>query len=301
MEENLETKVSDVAPDNTGSPTSEEWEAQQESSEEIKDLTDDELKSEIQKFQEEAKTEEDPKAKRHLQQLAGLRMKEEKDRERLRTLEENNRIAEERLQTYEKTLINEVHNKVQDENYWLTYFEDLYNSNPELADKYSKEYWNMNAKNLIIETKRQFANEWNEDYKKVVDEVDLETQIEEKVTHRVALKQVEKMFGSLSWDEQQKAKEYFDDIVEWKKLTIEKAEKYAEMSIAYVTRNNPKQEEPTKQTNTEKQVWDFANTGISFGSNNKTEWNINPDSYAEYLINMWVDREKAYRMAKLQF
>jgi hypothetical protein len=45
------------------------------------------------------------------------------------------------------------------------------------------------------------------------------------------------MFETLEGTEKDEAKEYFDDIVEGKKLTPAKAKKYAEMATFYATRN----------------------------------------------------------------
>jgi hypothetical protein len=45
------------------------------------------------------------------------------------------------------------------------------------------------------------------------------------------------MFESLEGTEKIEAKEYFDDIIEGKKLTPTKAKKYAEMATFYATRN----------------------------------------------------------------
>ena len=43
--------------------------------------------------------------------------------------------------SYEKKLIDEIHIKVWDDDYWLAYFEELYQNNPDLADKYADEVW----------------------------------------------------------------------------------------------------------------------------------------------------------------
>lgn len=65
------------------------------------------------------------------------------------------------------------------------------------------------------------------------------------------------MFDDLSESDKTKAKEYFDDIVEGKKLTPAKAKKYAEMAIFQATRNNP---EPKKVIDKDRVIAEKAST-----------------------------------------
>lgn len=74
----------------------------------------------------------------------------------------------------------------------------------------------------------------------------------------MAIENAERMFSELSDIEKTEAKEFFDDIVEGKKLTPDKAKKYAEMAIFQATRNRPKDENPKKPVDKEQILADKA-------------------------------------------
>jgi hypothetical protein len=67
------------------------------------------------------------------------------------------------------------------------------------------------------------------------------------------------MFETLEGTEKDEAKEYFDDIVEGKKLTPAKAKKYAEMATFYATRNR----KPKPDIDKDRILAEQASTGIS--------------------------------------
>lgn len=96
--------------------------------------------------------------------------------------------------------------------------------------------------------------------KKYVSEEDIRASEREKVYHDLAIEQAEELFSKLEGDEKDEAKEFFDDIVEGKKLTPARAKKYAEMAIFQATRNRA----PEKVTiDKDRALADKASTGIT--------------------------------------
>jgi hypothetical protein len=82
-----------------------------------KELSDDEIKEEIKKIEDEIKEETDPKEKRHKEQDKGWKMKILKERERAKTLEEENNRKADTLKNLENSLIEEAYSKVIDERF----------------------------------------------------------------------------------------------------------------------------------------------------------------------------------------
>jgi hypothetical protein len=224
------------------------------------ELTDEQLKEEIDRLDKEIKEEEDAKEKRHKEQDKGWKMKIVKEREKAKTLEEENRKISEVRNTLEKNLIEEAYLKVVDDNFGLPYLENLAKSNPDIANKLTKEKWGKSAKELILQTKRERASDGDEELKKVVSEEDIRIAAREEAFHEVAIEMATTMFDDLEESERTKAKEYFDDIVEGKKLTTAKAKKYAEMAIYQATRNSDK---PIPKVDKERVIAEKASTGIS--------------------------------------
>lgn len=210
--------------------------AQAPAGEDDKDLTDEELQARIATLQEEAKKEEDPVAKRHKQQEAGWHMKVAKEREKAKELEEANRKVQETASGMEKALMEDAFEKIQSNDHGLPYLEKLAETNPSLADKVSKQHWGKSAKELILDTKRKLAEEGDENAKKLVSEEDIRASERANVLHELSIQSVEAEFSGLSEAERKEAKEYFDDIAEGKRLTPDKAKKYAEMAKSYVLR-----------------------------------------------------------------
>jgi hypothetical protein len=69
------------------------------------------------------------------------------------------------------------------------------------------------------------------------------------------------MFDDLEEAEKVEAQEYFNDIVEGKKLTNTTVKKYAEMAKFYALRN--KVEEPKKKIDKDQVIANKADTGIA--------------------------------------
>jgi hypothetical protein len=263
-----------------------------------KELTDDELKEEIARLDEEIKKEEDAVEKRHKEQDKGWKMKIVKERDKAKALEEDNRKKEESIKSFEKTLIEEAYSKTIDENFWLPYFENLTRSNPDLANKIAKEKWGKkDAKHLILDTKRQLAASWDEELKKVVSEEDIRTAEREKVYHELALDQVKDTFDDLSDEEKTEADEYFQDIIEGKKLTPTTAKKYAEMAKLFVTKNR-KADSP--KIDKEKVLADKASISITPKSSTKQDNNIDVKAVRQQLLNAGVTEYQVNLMYPLK-
>lgn len=177
---------------------------------EEKELTDEELALEVERLKEEAKNQEDPKEKRHLEQQAGWSQKILKERDKAKALEQENNRTKETMSAYESSLLEEVYEKAIDEKFGLDYFENFYKTNPSLADKLATEKWGKSAKNIILETKRDLAKDGNESAKEEVSKEDIRAQ----VYHEVAIEQAQTIFDDLADSEKSKAIEYFNDMVE---------------------------------------------------------------------------------------
>lgn len=142
----------------TDTPSQEPQEAiKSETVVEEAELTDEQLKEEIARLDKEIKEEEDAKEKRHKEQDKGWKMKIVKEREKAKTLEEENRKISEVRNTLEKNLIEEAYQKTIDDNFGLPYLENLAKTNPDIANKLTKEKWGKSAKELILQTKRERA------------------------------------------------------------------------------------------------------------------------------------------------
>lgn len=174
------------------------------------ELTDEELALEVERLKEEAKNQEDPKEKRHLEQQAGWSQKILKERDKAKALEQENNRTKETMSAYESSLLEEVYEKAIDEKFGLDYFENFYKTNPSLADKLATEKWGKSAKKIILETKRDLAKDGNESAKEEVSKEDIRAQ----VYHEVAIEQAQTIFDDLADSEKSKAIEYFNDMVE---------------------------------------------------------------------------------------
>lgn len=261
---------------------------------EEKDLTDEELKEEIARLDEEIKLEEDAKEKRHKEQDKWWKQKIVKERERAKALEEGNRRTEEKLKSFESSLIEEAYSKTVDDNFGLPYFENLAKTNPDLADKLAKDKWGKkDAKELILDTKRKLADNWDEESKKLVSEEDIRASEREKIYHELSLKQADTMFGDLEEWERVEAKEYFDEIAEGKKLTPEKAQKYAEMAKFYATRNR----KPEKVVvDKDRVLAEKASTWITPKSGSKEAEVWDKNAIIQQLVNAGIPRGLAEQM-----
>lgn len=265
-----------------------------------KELTDEELKSEIERLKGEVEKEQDPKEKRHKEQDIGWKMKLQKERDKAKALENANKQNEERAKKLENSLIEEAYNKAIDESYWLSYFENLTKTNPDFAEKVSQSKWGKSAKTLIWESKRELADKNNdEDLKKQISEEDIRQSEREKIYHEISIQQAEDLFSTLSQEEQIQAKEYFNDIVEGKKLTPEKAKKYAEMAKVYVAKD--KKVEPTK-VDKDKLMATQASTKIaqnSWGWSATQKDTIDIQAMRQSLLSAWIDEYQVNLMYPL--
>jgi hypothetical protein len=159
MEDDLDEVKEDAGADATVPSQGEEETSTDETQTEEKDLTDEELATEVERLKEEAKKQDDPKEKRHLEQQAGWFQKVAKERDKAKTLEKENAQKEESMKRFEQSLIEEVYSKTVDDKFGLPYFENLYKTNPDIADKVAQDKWQKSAKELILETKRTLADQ----------------------------------------------------------------------------------------------------------------------------------------------
>ncbi len=292
--EDLE-QVETVAPELSDTPTTSDQDTETLDTSEEQDLSDEELQAEISRLKEEAKSEENPKDKRHLEQEYGWKMKVLKERERAKTLEEKNNQTVERLNSYESNLLEELYERTNTE--WLPYFENLYKTNPDMANKLAKDKYDQpNAKTLILETKRSLASEWDEEASKIVSEEDIRQAERDKVYHELAIEQVETIFNELSGQELTDAKSYFDDIVEWKKLTPTTAKKYADMSVFYATRNRTPGKAPVDK---DRVIASMSNTWISNKSWVEKQEQIDIKWIRQQLLNSWITEHQVNLMYPL--
>lgn len=100
-----------------GTPSTEENQDSETPEAEEKELSDEELKEEIARLDEEIKLEEDAKEKRHKEQDKGWKQKIIKEREKAKSLAEENRKVQEARDSLEKALIEEAYAKTIDDNF----------------------------------------------------------------------------------------------------------------------------------------------------------------------------------------
>jgi SHS2 domain-containing protein len=262
------------------------------------ELTDEQLKEEIARLDKEIKAEEDAKEKRHKEQDKWWKMKIVKEREKAKALEEENRKISEVRTTLEKNLIDEAYQKTIDDNFGLPYFENLAKTNPDIANKLAKEKWGKSARELILDTKRERASKWDEELKKVVSEEDIRIAAREEAFHEVAIEMATTMFDALEESEKVKAKEYFDDIVEGKKLTTAKAKKYAEMAIFQATRNS--EPKVTPKVDKERVIAEKASTGISMKQGGTETKNFDLEDARQQLLNAGLSLYQVNRIYPLK-
>lgn len=287
--------VKQDAPDN-GQPSIEETQEVNDTSKEDEELTDEQLEKEISRLKEEVNSEEDPKEKRHKEQNIGWKVKIQKERERAKDIAERNSVAEQRLIAIETKLVEEAYSKAVDDNFWLTYFEELSKSQPEIANKVAEKFGVKTADELIFNTKKKLANDWDEDLKKQIFEQEIRLTEREKIYNEIAIEQAHSMFSELQDSEKEQAKSYFDEIVEWKKLDLSKAKKYAEMAILYATKD--KKIEPVK-IDKEKVIAQQASTNINQKSWANI-WNeVNIEWIRQQLLNSWVPQYQVDAMYPL--
>lgn len=174
----------------------------------------------------------------------------------------------------ENVLVEDAFEKIQSDEYGLAYLEKLAQSNPKLAEKVTRKYWDKGPKELILETKRKLAEEGDEGAKKLVTEEDIRASEREKVLHELSVQGVEAEFSGMDEAERKEAKEYFDEISEGKKLTPEKAKRFAEMAKTYALRNRkPEDKDPTPKKGKDEIMADKASTSVgkSAASGSETE------------------------------
>ena len=117
---------------------------------------------------------------------------------------------------------------------------DLYSKDPKLADKVAKEFW--------YDSYKELNKNLNPTESKGLSEDDLEDWYQKrrgKDQHAEALQEAQASLSKLPEDLREEAQEYFNDIIEGKTLTREKATKFANMATLYVSKDKIKDEKYT--------------------------------------------------------
>jgi len=265
---------------------SDEW--QETEAHEEENLSDDQVISEVERLKEEAKTTEDPKEKRHLEQQAGRLQQLAKARERASNAEKTAKEKEDYLTNLETKQIDLIYEKAMDEKYWLPYFEEIVKTDPKLADKVAKEKWWMTAKQVIKQSKQELAQNGDDTAKQ---DLTME-EMEAKAEHKIAVREANKAFNDLESDEKEIAQKYFERI-SWKWfLTIDEAIEFADMAKHYATRWR-------KPTTIEKEKVIAENATTSLGSKKTPEKSdtMNPEDYKKFLMNAGISAYQAWLIA----
>lgn len=280
--ENVETDAPNGTPSTKELQDSKPETVEEESSNDEEELTDEQLTEEITRLKEEVEKEDDPKEKRYKEQNIWWKMRVVKERDKAKTLAEKNNQTEEKLKTFESNLLEEAYTKTLDDNFGLSYFENLTKNNPDIAEKLAQEKWWTSAKQLILDTRKELADWWDEELQKVVSEDEIRQTERANVYHELAIEQATETFKTLEGDEKTEAQEYFDDIVEGKKLTPTKAKKYAEMATFYATRNRK------PDIDKDRILAEQASTWIAPKSWSKQTEVWDTEAVRQQLLNSWV-------------
>lgn len=136
-----------------------------------------------------------------------------------------------------ESLLIETYKKMAEQD--ASVLDDLFNKEPKMTDRIAQEfgYEDYNdLKNTMSSSNSSNENKWfTED-----DFEEWYNKRRSKEVHSEALKEWEKIINKLPEELQEKARKYFDDIVDWKKLTIEQAKNFADMSVLYVSKDKIK-------------------------------------------------------------
>ena len=157
---------------------------------------------------------------------------------------------------------------------------DLYSKDPKTADKVAQEFWYddyNDLKSIMIDT--------DETKDKWLSEDDLEKWYQnrrKKDEHLSAIKKATKELSKLPEEVREKAQEYFDDMIEWKTLTDEKAMNYLNMVTLYLNKDKLKDD---KYANI---IADAMSTGIRKW-NKKQTWEVSKETL-DMAKNLWFDK-----------
>lgn len=169
------------------------------------DLTPEQITEEVEKLKEEAKGKEDPKEKRYIEQQAGRLQQLAKAKERAQLAEQT---ANEREQKLEAIEIESIYEKCMKPELGLSYFEEIAKTDPKLAEKVAQQKFQISAKELILNSKKEAAQSGNEEVKQELTMGEYEA----KAEHKIAVREANKVFNDLEGEEKDTAKKYFDKI-----------------------------------------------------------------------------------------
>lgn len=285
--ENLDVVQPQDAIDTVGTPSDETGVETQtvDTTQDEEDLSPEQITQEAEKLKNEAKETKDQKEKRHLEQQAWRLQQLAKAKERASLAEQK---ATEREQRLERIEIESVYEKAIQSKYGVDYFEEVYKTDPDLANKVAKEKWGKSAKEMIREVKKQEAEKWNDSRKQELSNEDLEAEIE----HKYAIKYAYKVFDDLDDEEKKTAKKYFDKIAGTGKMDGDTALELADMAKHYAMRNRkstiaPKEKEKILASASSTTIW-------SKGDSESTE-----DLEKQY-IALGIEKSLAKKLANVK-
>lgn len=177
-----------------------------------------------------------------------------------------------------ESLLIETYKKMAEQD--ASVLEDLFNKEPKIANTIAKEFGYDDYNDL----KNTMSSDYS-DENKWLTENDFEewyNKRRSKEVHSEALKEWEKIINKLPEELKESAKKYFDDIVDWKKLTIEQAKNFADMSVLYVNKDKLKDE---KYANI---MSDAMSTWIWKWKRQKTD-EVSKETL-DFAKNLWLDK-----------
>lgn len=136
---------------------------------------------------------------------------------------------------------------------------ELHNEDPKLAKQVAEgldfsNYWSFEK--FLEEAQSSKDDKWlsKDNFKENFEKMYQDRRTKEK--HQEAVQLAHNSFEKLEWDLAEQAKEYFDDLVEWKQIDTTKAKKYADMATLYVSKDK------IKEDKFERGLADFSSLGI---------------------------------------
>lgn len=175
---------------------------------------------------------QDERLTRYKQQMQGWQTEAQRKQEEAAA-------ASERAERYRQSLINTNYKRVYVN--WeinVDALSELVNEDPELADDVAKKFeihWRwVNSADEILQyfwanTTRATGTLEKE---KLVDEIT--SKLKWEFERENAIKSVRSHFDTLPEWKREQAQKYFDELIDWRKVTQEKASEYARMAITYV-------------------------------------------------------------------
>jgi len=177
-----------------------------------------------------------------------------------------------------ESLLIETYKKMAEHD--ASVLQELYDKDPKITNRIAQEFWYddyNDLKSIMIDT--------DETKDKWLSEDDLEKWYQnrrKKDEHLDAIKKATKELSKLPEEVREKAQEYFDDMIEWKTLTDEKAMNYLNMVTLYLNKDKLKDD---KYANV---IADAMSTGIWKWKSNTTD-KVSKETL-DMAKNLWFDK-----------